>query len=233
MGFFYVWFESHMFNHLMKKFRIWIPGNNAVKSKHFTPEYISKNNKLPDVIIIDIPINEEALFNFNQLLKRNLLLNTLPLLYHDKHLTVKQISKLNQLQLVDDVLTIDAINVNYNSKVLLLKPSKLHDNLYAATRHTLVKKEKVNPVPTWKLKYPGMIFIRSEKNIGFTGGNNLGMTYAKGDYFFVINNDTEVTSELISQLVKTLELHPKIGVIFPKTNYFDSRMYFNKQDTQI
>lgn len=79
----------------------------------------------------------------------------------------------------------------------------------------------VDPVPGWKIKYPAAQFIRSEKNLGFTGGNNLGITYAKGDYLFVINNDTEVTESLISRLVATMEQHPQIGVISPKINYFD------------
>jgi len=70
-------------------------------------------------------------------------------------------------------------------------------------------------------KYPTVKFIRSEQNLGFTGGNNLGLAQTKGDYLFVINNDTEVTASLIGQLVKTLEEHPKIGVISPKINYFD------------
>ena len=38
-----------------------------------------------------------------------------------------------------------------------------------------------NPVPEWKTKYPDVIFIRSEVNLGFAGGNNLGIAQAKGD----------------------------------------------------
>lgn len=79
----------------------------------------------------------------------------------------------------------------------------------------------VDPVAQWKLKYPSVFFIRSDKNLGFTGGNNLGITYAKGDYLFVINNDTEVTESLIGRLVATLEEHPEVGVISPKIYYFD------------
>lgn len=79
----------------------------------------------------------------------------------------------------------------------------------------------IDPIPQWKEKYPTVKFIRAEKNLGFTGGNNLGITYAKGDYLFVINNDTEVTESLIGRLVDTLEKHSEIGVISPKINYFD------------
>ncbi|BAU54975.1 putative glycosyl transferase [Mucilaginibacter gotjawali] len=34
-------------------------------------------------------------------------------------------------------------------------------------------------------KYPTVKFIRSEKNLGFAGGNNLGIKQAAGDYLFL------------------------------------------------
>ena len=80
---------------------------------------------------------------------------------------------------------------------------------------------KVDPVDEWELKYPAVRFIRAGENLGFTGGNNLGITHAKGDYLFIINNDTEVTESLIGRLVDILEENPRIGVISPKINYFD------------
>ena len=39
-------------------------------------------------------------------------------------------------------------------------------------------------------KYPQVIVIRSPQNLGFAGGNNLGIKAARGKYLFFINNDT-------------------------------------------
>ena len=39
-------------------------------------------------------------------------------------------------------------------------------------------------------RYPQVKVIRSEKNLGFAGGNNLGIKAALGRYLFFINNDT-------------------------------------------
>lgn len=78
-----------------------------------------------------------------------------------------------------------------------------------------------NHVPEWRLRYPEVTFIRSELNTGFAGGNNIGLKEASGDYYFLINNDTEVTPDLIEKLVRTLEENPKIGVVSPKIHYFD------------
>jgi GT2 family glycosyltransferase len=78
-----------------------------------------------------------------------------------------------------------------------------------------------NPVPQWVTKYPNIQFIRSEKNLGFAGGNNLGLSRATGEYLFFVNNDTIFTDGLIHTLVDTLERNPSVGVVSPKLLYFD------------
>lgn len=64
-------------------------------------------------------------------------------------------------------------------------------------------------------------FIRSEVNLGFAGGNNLGVQAASGEYLFFVNNDTEFTAGLLERLEETLMENPSIGIISPKINYFD------------
>lgn len=78
-----------------------------------------------------------------------------------------------------------------------------------------------NPVPQWQIKYPETTFIRSATNLGFAGGNNLGLSVATGDFLFFVNNDTEFTEGLIATLVNTLIAHPTIGIISPKLLYYD------------
>jgi GT2 family glycosyltransferase len=71
-------------------------------------------------------------------------------------------------------------------------------------------------------QYPNVRFIRSEQNLGFTGGNNLGIAQAKGDYLFIVNNDTELTPNLIGELLLPFAHHEGVGVVCPKIKYFDS-----------
>src|SRR5687768_9286169 len=60
----------------------------------------------------------------------------------------------------------------------------------------------VNPAEALNAgNYPNLRILISDKNLGFTGGNNLGMKHAKGDYIFIVNNDTEVTPDLIERLL--------------------------------
>jgi len=69
--------------------------------------------------------------------------------------------------------------------------------------------------------YPQMRILRSEQNLGFTGGNNLGMQEAKGEFFFIVNNDTELTPTLLQDLLQPFEGDARIGVTCPKIKFYD------------
>lgn len=70
---------------------------------------------------------------------------------------------------------------------------------------------------------PDVVYIRSERNLGFAGGNNLGITHAHGKYLLFLNNDTEVTDNLIIRLKRELDDRPEIGLISPLLLYFDNK----------
>ena len=79
-------------------------------------------------------------------------------------------------------------------------------------------------------RYPQVKVIRSEKNLGFAGGNNLGIKAARGKYLFFINNDTLLYKEVEREewkekgdvfrpLIDRLESSSKIGVVCPKIRF--------------
>jgi len=70
-----------------------------------------------------------------------------------------------------------------------------------------------------KDSFPEIVFIPSEKNLGFAGGNNLGIRVAKGKYILLLNNDTEVDPGFIEPLVAKLESDPLIGAVSPKIRF--------------
>ena len=45
--------------------------------------------------------------------------------------------------------------------------------------------------------YPFIQAVRSERNLGFAGGNNLGINLAKGKYLFLLNNDVCMVKDAI------------------------------------
>lgn len=70
-------------------------------------------------------------------------------------------------------------------------------------------------------RYPQVKVIRSPKNLGFAGGNNLGIRAAHGKYLFFLNNDTLLrpqTSDL-RPLIARLESSEKIGAVCPKIRF--------------
>ncbi len=68
--------------------------------------------------------------------------------------------------------------------------------------------------------YPNTHVLRSPENLGFTGGNNWGMRQAKGDFVFIVNNDTEVTPNLLTVLTEPFFKDSSIGVTCPKIRYY-------------
>jgi GT2 family glycosyltransferase len=71
---------------------------------------------------------------------------------------------------------------------------------------------------------PEIRLIRNETNLGFAGGCNVGMRDAlrRGtDYVLLLNNDTVVAHDFLSQLVRVAGSDAKIGAVSPKILFFD------------
>ena len=68
-------------------------------------------------------------------------------------------------------------------------------------------------------RFPQVKVIRSKINLGFAGGNNLGIKEAKGEYILLINNDTYFKDFNIDLLIKRLESSDKIGIVCPKLRF--------------
>src|SRR5690606_25884692 len=67
----------------------------------------------------------------------------------------------------------------------------------------------------FKQHFSGLNYIRSETNLGFAGGNNLGLNIAKGKYIFLLNNDTEVTPGVIEMMIAEFNNNHEIGLLSP------------------
>lgn len=74
------------------------------------------------------------------------------------------------------------------------------------------------------------IVIRQDKNLGFSGGNNLAIEYAiknNADYVLILNNDTYVDRNFLEELLKVAGKEKSIGIVVPKI-YFASGFEFHK-----
>jgi len=61
------------------------------------------------------------------------------------------------------------------------------------------------------------------ENLGFSGGNNLGLKLAlkeHADYILLLNNDTIVEPDFLRVLVDKFDKYPDIGIVSPQINYY-------------
>lgn len=67
-----------------------------------------------------------------------------------------------------------------------------------------------------KKRFPQVILLETGQNLGYAGGNNVGIDYAikqGADLILLLNNDTIVGRHFITSLLKSAQDHPMRGVI--------------------
>jgi GT2 family glycosyltransferase len=117
---------------------------------------------------------------------------------------------------------VSIITVNYNSTEVTLELLKSIRRLAYRSVEVIVVDNASTKDPGVRLRevYPGVVVIVSAVNLGFSGGNNLGIRAAKGEYLFLVNNDTELTDGLIEGLLDIFRRRPDAGMACPKFHFF-------------
>lgn len=67
-----------------------------------------------------------------------------------------------------------------------------------------------------KNNFPKIRIVRSNKNLGFAGGNNLGFEKSKGKYVLFLNNDTIIVEDFLTPLINFMEEREDVGIVQPK-----------------
>jgi len=117
------------------------------------------------------------------------------------------------------------ITVNFNQPqvtVDFLKSVKQNTSTTEVEVILVDNGSRENHEAVFKAIYPDLIYLRSEVNLGFAGGNNLGIGVAKGDYLLLLNNDTEISDNLVDTLISEFENNDEIGILSPLILYFDN-----------
>lgn len=104
-------------------------------------------------------------------------------------------------------------NLNYKNYEVIVVDNGSTDNSVEKI------KEYIENKPKFKL-------IANEKNLGFAGGNNIGIRYALNnefEYILLLNNDTVVDENFLKPMVELLESSDDIGFVGPKTYFYDKK----------
>ena len=120
---------------------------------------------------------------------------------------------------MQNVCKLSIITINYNGvkdTSELIDSIPFNDELEVIVVDNASKKDEASVISA---KYPQVIVIRSPQNLGFAGGNNLGIKASKGKYILLINNDTYFKEYNIDALIKRLEASDRIGMVCPKLRF--------------
>ena len=117
-------------------------------------------------------------------------------------------------------ITLSVITINYNGvkdTCALMDSITFNDTMEVIVVDNASKDDEATII---KRRYPQVKVIRSSRNLGFAGGNNLGIKSARGKYLLFINNDTVLDHGAhLDALIQRLESSSQIGVVCPKIRF--------------
>lgn len=121
------------------------------------------------------------------------------------------------------MIPISLITVNYNHSELTIA---LIESLNALSdqRFELIIVDNASLEP-FEYKSPtafDLRIIHSKVNLGFAGGNELGMKVAQGEYLYLINNDTEIEQDFVQPIIDCFENRPKLGMLSTLLRFYDT-----------
>ncbi len=82
-------------------------------------------------------------------------------------------------------------------------------------------------------KYPGLVFVPTNANLGYAGGINAGLPHASGELIAPLNVDTEVAPTWLAVMVAGLLAGPRTGAVTPKILLFDDRGWVNAKGHNV
>lgn len=136
------------------------------------------------------------------------------------------------------------MNYKYNASIILVNYNgkKYIDKLFSSLNNLNTPKEDYEVVfvdnnsSDDSLKYINenidnynfnLKIVESKENLGFAGGNNLGVNEASGKYIVLLNTDTTVDTEWLNELVKKISSDDTIGMVNSKLLFFYDYLRFD------
>ena len=116
-------------------------------------------------------------------------------------------------------IEVSIITINYNGledTCALIESIPFNENMEVIVVDNASNNQEAEVIAK---RYPKVKVIQSDQNLGFAGGNNLGIQAAQGKYLFLVNNDTVFKDFNIQALIDRIESSPEIGIVCPKIRF--------------
>lgn len=119
---------------------------------------------------------------------------------------------------------ISIITVNYKQPTVTCELLDSINNLTYPNLETIVvdNAQAYDDTMLYKSHLYNVRVINAKENLGFAGGNNLGIKAANGEYTLLLNNDTVITDGVIETLLSTFQSDSQVGAVSPIIKYFDA-----------
>ncbi len=127
-------------------------------------------------------------------------------------------------------MDISIIIVNYKSKdkvVKCLDSIRKADLADLSYEIIVVDNASGDDFSSLKKDFSEIKIIQSEKNSGMGGGNNLGVVGSSGDFFLILNPDTEIKDDAIPVLLNYLRQNRDVGIVGPKLLNTDGTLQYS------
>jgi len=113
-------------------------------------------------------------------------------------------------------MTISIICVNWNSVDYLRECiSSIYENTRDIPFEVIVV-DNASPqggVESLQNDFPEIAIVKSERNLGFAGANNVGFEKSRGDYVLFLNPDTRLVGSAINTLFDKMQQLPDAGIV--------------------
>ncbi len=139
-------------------------------------------------------------------------------------------SPLQALVQSDPAVVLSIIILNYNSRGLLKQCVRSIEMSQVSVPYEIIIVDNAShddSVDMIEHDLSHVRLIQSSRNLGYGGGNNLGIQHARGTYILILNPDVTVLNHSIEKLLKTFEHDPAIGLAAPQLLHPDKTIQYS------
>ncbi|MEH2324641.1 MAG: glycosyltransferase family 2 protein [Nostoc sp.] len=116
-------------------------------------------------------------------------------------------------------ISVSIILVNYNGAEILADCLNSLEKFIDIPNYEIIVVDNASSDSSVKLiseNFPEFRLLKQAQNSGFGAGNNAGVKVATGEFLFLLNTDTVLTSNILPHLIELMQADPQVGIIGPK-----------------
>ncbi len=128
------------------------------------------------------------------------------------------------------VMDLSIIVVNYNTLELTSNCIQSIMDKTVGLEYEIIVVDNASPnmdPDQLKNRFPSIHLVKSEQNLGFAKGNNLGISHAKGKYILLLNSDCELINNSPKICLEYMEEHPTCGMTTAQLSYPNGKLQYN------